>query len=109
MNTTIAGILLLAIFLLMMALMYARKISALLALPLMAIAYGVVAGMNWWEILDVVISQGAYRLHEAYVVALFGGMLAMYVKEKGIAEVIIKYAAELSGDKPLVVGCQHPQ
>lgn len=50
-----------------------------------------------------VIHKGSFRLHEAYVVAMFGGMLAIFVKEKKIAEQIIKFAAELSGDNPLLM------
>ncbi len=63
-----------------------------------------------WELIyyiykDVghVIHEGSFRLHQAYVVAMFGGMLAIFIKEKRIAERIIKFAAELAGDNPFLM------
>jgi TRAP-type C4-dicarboxylate transport system permease large subunit len=181
------GILMLLVFLLMMAGMYTRKISALLALPLMALLFaliGVVDYMqfflllwqflgessfklllwsialwivfvailamlvrnkkgatqtrvlgiflsflvfliihysnllkildakslgklleclHWKVIINDILSEGAFKLHKAYTVAFFGGMLAVLVKEKKIAETFIKYAAELAGDNPVKV------
>lgn len=181
------AILMILVFLLMTGLMYSRRISALLALPIMAVAFALVGmvrvldffsilnhaagsegaalmrwtavgwiawmaallwarrkgtlslGLAWagaafglivagivntrglaaitqaavWSellacletqaILDLVVHKGALRLSEAYTVAFFGGMLAIYVKEKRLAETLIKYAAELGGDRPLVV------
>lgn len=181
------AVLMILIFLFMTGLMYARRISALLALPIMAFLFAVVglvrardffglldgalgAGLAlrleacavawvalvavcvwlgrrgrapalviwlapvagaflaalycmdaiamlsarrlWGELLnclelktitDRVVHKGALKLHEAYTVAFFGGMLAIYVKEKRLAETVIKYAAELAGDRPFVV------
>jgi hypothetical protein len=181
------AIFMIVIFLVMTGLMYSRKISALLALPIMALAFAIVGlvriqdfhailvdatdGATAWQlivsaagwvaiavwtlwasrrgritslatwvvpvvtlfialllnmssigmlsakgvwgsllncfetktILDEVLHKGALRLHEAYTVAFFGGMLAIYVKEKRLAETLIKYAAELAGDRPMVV------
>ncbi len=161
------GFILIGIFLAMMALMYLNKLSALLALPLMAIAFTLVAGVpnvpwsqikadfakekiqaqaisdawtqvatshsakgedlaaftakwsalrakfNHWfflrdtfaasNLLKVVLYEGSLRLHEAYTLAFFGGMLAIFVKKKGIAEAVIRIAAELAGDRPIMV------
>ncbi len=161
------GSILIGIFLVMMILMYLNKISALLALPIMAIAFTVVAGIpnipwqdinskyaaakvesvtisqqwqaytqveqqkgnmigvitakwaafkakfNPWfylrdtlagsNLLKVVLYEGSLRLHEAYTLAFFGGMLAIFVRKKGIAEAVIRVAAELAGDKPIIV------
>ncbi|MDI6783936.1 MAG: citrate transporter [bacterium] len=55
------------------------------------------------DLLKIVIGEGSLRLHEAYTLALFGGMLAIFVRKKGIAEAIIRIAAELAGDKPIIV------
>jgi len=93
-----------AIFLVMVALMYGGRISALLALPIMAVLFGVVAGVAREEIVEAIIAKGSLRLHKTYTVAFFGGMLALFVKQQGIAETVIKFAAELAGDKPLIVG-----
>ena len=54
-------------------------------------------------IVNDIIHDGALKLHVAYTVAMFGGMLAIMVKNKGIAETFIKYAAELAGDNPILV------
>jgi len=54
-------------------------------------------------IVNGIISEGALKLYKAYTVAFFGGMLAILVKEKKIAETFIKYAAELGGDNPIFV------
>ncbi len=54
-------------------------------------------------IVNDIIHDGALKLHQAYTVAIFGGMLAIMVKNKGIAETFIKYAAELAGDNRLLV------
>lgn len=163
----VIGIFLIAVFIGMMILMYLNKISALLALPLMAIIFTVVAGIpnipwgqiqktyqyqvtqaqkisdawqkeadQYWQngdyvlwasakggaiqakfnawiylrdtfansnLLKVVLYDGALRLHEAYTLAIFGGMLAVFVRKKGIAEAVIRIAAELAGDRPMVV------
>jgi len=181
------GILMIAIFLVMMFLMYMRKISALLALPAMAFLFsivGIVRYGDFWSLLSLLLTpreflslqlsaagffalliilailgkkgilkgfylflsavvalalagffnydalckilvggslgklfacfelttilneighKGMLRLSDAYTTALFGGMLAMLVKEKKIAETFIKYAAELAGDRPFFV------
>ncbi|MFB3895706.1 MAG: hypothetical protein ACE14V_05320 [bacterium] len=55
------------------------------------------------DLLKVVIGEGSLRLNEAYTLALFGGMLAIFVRKKGIAEAIIRIAAELAGDRPMIV------
>ncbi|MCD6385201.1 hypothetical protein J7M23_05425 [Candidatus Sumerlaeota bacterium] len=54
-------------------------------------------------IVNDILHKGALRLHQAYTVAIFGGMLAILVKNKGIAETFIKYAAELGGDNRMMV------
>jgi len=181
------GILMLVVFFVMMAGMYTRKISALLALPIMALLFALIGVVKYGElfsllyrhmgktsfhvfmwsgeiwivlaailaylsrgkkistkagiwsavglfilfvlvnipafsrlftipiltrilhslriqvIVNEILSKGALKLHSAYTVALFGGMLALLVKEKKIAETFIKYAAELAGDNPIIV------
>lgn len=54
-------------------------------------------------IVNDILHKGALLLHQAYTVAIFGGMLAILVKNKGIAETFIKYAAELGGDNRTMV------
>ena len=55
-------------------------------------------------IVNDILHKGALRLHQAYTVAIFGGMLAILVKNKGIAETFIKYAAELGAAGVFLIG-----
>lgn len=97
------AVLILLIFLLFAVLMYTQKLPAILALPLMAIFIAAAAQVPLNDILVVVISNGSYRLGAAITVMFFGAILGQFVNKSGIAETMIKKAAELGGDRPLVV------
>ncbi len=91
-----------------LATMVARILPAILALPLMGIAIAGGAavlspdvGAN--DLFAGVIGAGSLRLHEAMVVALFGGMLSAQMQKSGTAESLVKGGAELFGDGPLAV------
>lgn len=85
------------------ALMVARVLPALLALPAMAIGIALVAGTEPRVILDTVISGGAVRLSAAIAAVVFGGILAQVVRRAGVADAIVKRAAELSGENAVAV------
>lgn len=95
--------LLLIIFAAFAALMFTRKMPALIALPAMAILTAFVVGLPLPNVLNDVISAGAVRLAPAYVAVFAGAMLGRVMMTTGIAEEIIKRAAEFGGDKPLIV------
>lgn len=97
------GFILIAIFVIFAALMFTRKVPALLAVPVMAILAAAVVGLPFNGILNDVISAGVVRLAPAYVAVFAGAMLGRVMMQTGIAEAIIKRAAEFGGDKPLVV------
>ena len=97
------AILLLLIFAVFAALMFTRKMPALIALPAMAILTAIVVALPLPNILNDIISAGAVRLAPAYVAVFAGAMLGRVMMQTGIAEGIIKRAAEFGGDKPLVV------
>ncbi len=84
--------------------MYTRRMSALLALPIMALLIALVAGIPGPDILKKVISEGALKLHNAYTTTMFGAMLAELVNRQGIAKAVIRWVAEFSGDNPFVLG-----
>jgi len=100
---TLSPALLLLTFGLFVALMYARVMPALVALPAMAVALSVVGGMPWQRIVTVTLSEGALRLHAAYAAVMFGAVLSQVVQRAGVAEAIVKWAAELSGERPFLV------
>ena len=97
-----SGIAIVAVFLLLAGLMVARKLPALLAVPLMAIAMAALAGNAPAAIADVV-SRGAVQLAPVYATVIFGALLSRVVLATGIAETIVTYAAEFGGDRPLVL------
>lgn len=99
----ITGIFLFLIFLIFAILMYSNKLPALLSLPLMAVSLSIAGGVSAKDILNIVIAEGAVRLHIAYTTVFFGSMLASLVSKTGIAEQIIKKTAEFAGDKPFII------
>lgn len=97
------GLLLLLVFAIFAALMFARAMPAILAVPAMAVAVAVVVGLPLPEILSDVITAGSVRLAPAYVAVFAGAMLGRVMIQTGIAEQIIKRAAEFGGDRPMIV------
>lgn len=95
--------LIILIFLVFALLMLTRKLPALLAVPAMAILFAAVARVPFTQILNQVIAAGTTRLAEAYMMVFAGALLGRVVMQTGIAEGIIKRAAEFGGDRPLVV------
>ncbi len=97
------ALLIILIFALFAALMMTRRMPAILAVPAMAIAVAAVARTPLTQLLNEVIAAGATRLVEAYLMVFAGAMLGRVVMQTGIAEGIIRRAAEFGGDKPLAV------
>ena len=91
------------IFLVFAALMISRKMPAILAVPLMAVCFAAVARTPLNTILNDVMVGGAKQLVEAYLMVFAGAMLGRVVMQTGVAEGIIKRAAEFGGDQPLAV------
>ena len=100
------GIAICVVFVIFAALMMTKRLSALLALPLMAIIVAVLAGLpltGEQSIIDHVIVNGALKLASTYVAILFACWLSQILYKTGVTDTIIKKAAELGGDKPFVV------
>ncbi len=95
--------LIVVIFLLFAALMFAGRLPALLALPLMAVAIALAAGVSGQDLAQVVVADGMLRLNAAYTTAIVGAILAEVVRQTGIAETVLKWAAELGGDRPILL------
>lgn len=92
-----------ATFIVMALLMFFRVIPALIALPLMAFFIALIGGIPLDDIFVYVIGDGSFRLHQAYTVVIFGGMLSIFMQKSGIAENFIRKGAELAGDEPFYV------
>ncbi len=98
-----SAFLILLIFAVFAVLMFTRKVPALLAVPMMAVLIAAAVGTPFSSVLNDIISAGSIKLASAYVAVFAGAMLGRVMMQTGIAEGIIKRAAEFGGDKPLVV------
>lgn len=112
----LASILIIIVFAIMAALMMTRRLAALLALPFMAIIIGIIVacfsnlplnaqeGESFYHfIFETIFTLGPVRLSSAMMYAIFGSMLSQVVLKTGIAENIVKIAAELAGDRKIVI------
>jgi len=95
-----SGVAIVAVFLVLAGLMIARRLPALLAVPLMALATAAIAGVHD---LGSVITLGAVKLAPVYATLFFGALLSRVVLSTGIAETLVTYAAEFGGDRPVVL------
>lgn len=98
----------LAVFLGLIALMITRKIPTMLALPIMAIAFGIIAGVPFMSssaddatIFTTIIQKGSMKMSDAMASMLFGAMFAQMLNKTGITRSIVKKAAELGGGNAL--------
>lgn len=98
----ITALALIVIFAAMAVLMYLNRLPAIIALPLMAVAIALAARVPWPDLANI-ISDGAFALHKAYATAILGAILAEIVSKTGVAETMVKKAAELGGDRPLAL------
>jgi hypothetical protein len=98
----ISGALLLSVFLIFAALMYTRRMPALLAVPAMAVVMAFAAGVPAAAVGTVVVA-GASSLASVYVAVIFGAMLGRVTIDTGIARSIVNFAAEFGGEQPIVV------
>ena len=92
----------LAIFAVAAALMYARVLPALLAVPLMALGVAAAAGAGFGDLQTVAV-DGSTRLAGVMVTVVCGAILSRVTIASGIAETIVSYAAEFGGDRPAVL------
>jgi hypothetical protein len=100
----LTGALCLLVFLIMALAMYGRRISALLALPIMALAIALIGGIPPEKIVKDVIALGALKLHNAYTTTMFGAMLADLLNKHGMARALVRWVAEFAGDSPYLLG-----
>lgn len=102
------GILL--VFLIFVGLMMTRKLPTILALPLMAVLFAIIAGVPWMSsdpetatIAKTILSAGSMRLSGAIAGLVFGAWFGQILNKVGITKSIIRKAAELAGDKPVLI------
>lgn len=98
------SLLLILVFLAFVVLMYLKKISAMLALPVMALVFAVLTDLPREYILKDILEEGPQRFGSAIIAAIFGSILALFIRNQGIAEALARYAAELGGERPRLLG-----
>jgi hypothetical protein len=96
------GVAIVAAFVVLAALMIARRLPALLAVPIMALAIGALAGVGPNGLGDI-FAKGAVLLAPTIATLIFGALLSRVVLATGIAETIVTIAAEFGGDRPFVL------
>ncbi|MFW5889321.1 MAG: C4-dicarboxylate ABC transporter [Bacillota bacterium] len=99
-------ILILLIFLILAILMFTKKLPTMLALPILAVGIAVIAGIpitGEESVLQLVLHEGATRMSSAYAAVIFGAWLGQILTQTGISQSIVRFAAELGGDRPMVV------
>ncbi len=97
-----SGLAIVALFLLLAAAMIARRLPALLAIPILALGIAALAGAGWSGIGNV-LGTGSVLLAPTIVTLVFGAWLSRVVLSTGIAETIVGASAEFGGDRPMVV------
>lgn len=123
-SIAIRGLLILALFLVIAVSIATRRVPAMVALPLMALGIGLIAGIPFidkpntppaekigimYSILEgktppaSVSPSGSFTLYKAIIYVLLGGMFARFISDARIAERIIKYAAEFGGEDPFFI------
>ncbi len=98
----ISAVLILVVFLVFAALMYTRRMPALLAVPAMAVVMAFAAGVPAVGVGSVIVT-GAQALVKVYVAVIFGAMLARVTLDTGIAKSIVNFAAEFGGEQPMIL------
>jgi H+/gluconate symporter-like permease len=99
----IGAIGILAVFAIFGILMMTELVPTFVALAAMALGIAAVGGLGYEQILNEVIVGGSTRLSTAFVAVFFGAALGAIVEQTGIAEDLVKSAAELGGDSPFMV------
>lgn len=100
--------LMMLVFLFFSVMMMLKKIPTILALPIMAILFAVIAGVPFISsdaetvtISKTILTDGAFRMASGMGGLIFGSWFGQVLTKVGITSSIIKKAAELAGDKPL--------
>ena len=97
----VTGIALLVAFLIVVALII-RGQSPIIMLLILAIVWATIAGIGIQDIQKDVISGGGAKYASSVIQIVFGAWFAQVLIQTGIAESVIRSAAELAGDRPVI-------
>lgn len=102
----IRTILIFALFIVMVVLMMRGKLTFVISLPLLALGVAIIAGAPFLGengIMAQVFEGGVTRMASSYAALMISAWLGAMMNNTGISKTIIKTAAELGGDRPLLV------
>ncbi|HYL19328.1 MAG TPA: hypothetical protein VEV20_11635 [Burkholderiales bacterium] len=97
----VTGLTLLVAFVIVVVLII-RGQSPVIMLLLLAILWAALAGIGINDIQAKVLQGGGVQYASSIVIIAFGAWFAQVLIQTGIAESVIRSAAELAGDRPLV-------
>lgn len=103
MNEIIA-LLIFVTFLILAVLMATNRLSALLALPIMAVAIAFIGAIPSDDLITKILQEGPLKLNNAIITTMIGGILAQIMNKFKIAHTIVQWAAEFAGDNPFIIG-----
>ena len=95
------GIALLIAFLAVVVLII-RGQSPIIMLLVLAVLWSAIAGIGIDDIQKKVLQAGGVAYASAVIIIVFGAWFAQVLIQTGIAESVIRSAAELAGDRPLL-------
>jgi hypothetical protein len=98
----VTAALVLVVFAVFAVLMHLRRLPAILAVPAMAVAMALCAGVPVAR-LGGIVTGGAAQLAPVYAAVVFGAMLGRTTLDTGIARAMVNLAAEYGGDRPLAL------
>jgi Gnt-I system high-affinity gluconate transporter len=80
-----------------------RGVSPIIVLLLLAIAWPLLAGSSFRDLLTNVLQKGGEQYASTIVIIVFGAWFGQVLVLTGIAESMIRTAVELAGDRPIAV------
>src|SRR5467141_878964 len=96
------GVVMLLAFLIAVFVIF-RGVSPIIVLLLLAIAWPLLAGSSFWDLLTNVLQKGGEQYASTIVIIVFGAWFGQVLVQTGIAESMIRTAVELAGDRPVAV------
>src|SRR2546422_3909953 len=96
------GIVMLLAFLIAVWVIF-RGTSPIIVLLALAIAWTVLAGAGFRDLLANVLQKGGEQYASTVIIIVFGAWFGQVLVQTGIAESMIRTAVELAGDRPVAV------
>jgi len=100
--SVVLGVVMMLAFLLAVWVIF-RGVSPIIVLLLLAIAWPMLAGSSFRDLLANVLQKGGEQYASTIVIIVFGAWFGQVLVQTGIAESMIRTAVELAGDRPLSV------